>query len=66
MKTSDVIALLKTKSEVAKLLGIGRSAVSQWGDFVPADRQYEIEVKTNGLLKSDYTIQKSRENNEKK
>lgn len=65
MKTSDVINLLKTKSAVAKLLGIGRSAVSQWGDFVPLDRQYELEVKTNGLLKSDYTIQKSREKNEK-
>ena len=67
MKTVDVINFFKKKSKIAEVLGVGRSAISQWGDYVPVDRQYELEVKTGGQLKSDYSVQKlNRENNERK
>lgn len=66
MRKSDVIKFFGTGAKAARALNIDRTALYQWGELVPESRQYELEVKTNGLLKSDYTIQKLRENNEKK
>lgn len=65
MKKSDVIKFYGNGAKAARALNMCRTAFYQWGEFVPEQRQYELEVKTNGLLKSDYTIQKLRENNEK-
>lgn len=65
MKKSDVINFFGSSSKLAKFLNIERTAVYQWGDTIPENRQYELEVKTNGELKSDYSVQKLRENNEK-
>lgn len=42
MKTSDVLAKLDTDAAVARLLGITRSAVSQWGDEPPLLQQYRL------------------------
>jgi predicted transcriptional regulator len=53
MKTSDVIQFYKSKSLVAKALGISKAAVSLWGDEVPKLRAYELERLTDGALKVD-------------
>lgn len=59
MKTADVIAFYGTQIAVARALNCHRHAVYQWGEDVPLSRQYELEVKTGGALKSDYTLAKS-------
>ncbi|MDU4291127.1 Cro/CI family transcriptional regulator [Mixta calida] len=56
MKTADVIAFFGTKAATARALNCHRLAIYQWGDNVPYSRQYEVEVKTGGALKSDYTL----------
>lgn len=66
MKKTDVIKFFGSGAKAAKFLDIDRTALYQWGELVPAHRQYELEVKTNGLLKSDYSLKKLRERNEKK
>jgi transcriptional repressor of cell division inhibition gene dicB len=53
MKTSDAIQFYKSKSLVAKALGISKAAVSLWGDEVPKLRAYELERLTDGALKVD-------------
>lgn len=58
MRTENVIAFYKGTTRAAKALGIHRSSIYQWGEFVPQERQFEIEVKTGGLLKSDWTLAK--------
>ncbi|ORJ23974.1 Cro/CI family transcriptional regulator (plasmid) [Rouxiella badensis] len=65
MKTSDVILYYGTKAGAAKALNCTRSAIGQWGDFVPITRQFEIEVKTGGKLLSDYTLKKCLHLNDK-
>lgn len=56
MKTSDAIATLGGVQKLARLLNCTRVAIYKWGEDVPETRQYELEVKTGGLLKSDYTL----------
>lgn len=51
MKTSDAVAFFKTKSNLAKQLGITHSSISQWGEDVPELRAYQIERLTHGALK---------------
>lgn len=53
MKTKDVIAHFGSQQEVAKVLRIHKSAVSQWGDKVPRLRAYQLERITNGALSVD-------------
>lgn len=65
MRVIDVAKHFGSIEELAKFLKISRDSVYKWGELVPAHRQYELEVKTNGLLKSDYSVKKLRENNEK-
>ncbi|WP_392563228.1 Cro/CI family transcriptional regulator (plasmid) [Orbus sturtevantii] len=62
MKTDELLKIFKTKKNISSILNINRSAVSLWGDYVPIDRQYELEVKTGGLVKSDYTVNKEKNN----
>lgn len=62
MKTADVIAFYGTKAAAARALNVHRLAIYQWGDNVPFARQFEIEVKTGGFLKSDYTLAKEHRN----
>jgi DNA-binding transcriptional regulator YdaS (Cro superfamily) len=56
MKTSAAVALFKTKSNLAKKLGITHSSVSQWGEDVPELRAYQIERLTLGTLKVNPVI----------
>jgi len=56
MKTHEAIATVGGVQQLARLLNCTRVAIYKWGEDVPEARQYELEVKTGGLLKSDYTL----------
>lgn len=56
MKTKNVIRHFGTKTLVAKALGITKPAVGKWGKVVPELRQFQLEVITQGALKSDFTL----------
>ena len=59
MNTADVIAFFGTKAAAARALNCSRLAIYQWGESVPFMRQFELEIKTAGALKSDYTLARS-------
>lgn len=65
MRVCEVVKYFGSIDELAKFLKISRDSVYKWGEFIPNHRQYELEVKTGGILKSDYSLQQE-ENNEKK
>ena len=52
MKTQDVITFFGSRKAVAEKLGICRSAVSHWGEVVPHQRQFEIQLISRGKLKA--------------
>lgn len=52
MKLQAVINHWGSKTNVAKALGLHKSAITNWGDKVPQARQYQIEILTNGKLKA--------------
>ena len=56
MKKDDVIAYLGSVQKLSELINCDRRAIYQWGELVPEPRQYEIEVKTDRQLLSDYSI----------
>lgn len=62
MKTSELVVYFKSIQGIANFFEISRDSVYKWGDEVPESRQFELEVKTNGALKSDYTLKKELEN----
>lgn len=45
METQAVIRLFGSQAAVAKVLGLSRSAIHQWGDEVPKLRQYHLREK---------------------
>ncbi len=55
MKTSTVLLYFKNKVNIGNALGIGKSAISQWGETVPVRRAYELERITNGALKVNHS-----------
>ncbi len=55
MKKQDAIKHFGTLVKLAKALGIGHSAISQWPENIPQRRAFEIERITNGALKADFT-----------
>lgn len=56
MKKADVIAHVGGVQKLSELLNCDRRAIYQWDDIVPESRQYELEVKTGGALKTEYTL----------
>jgi len=64
MKTMQLIKHYGTLAEVGKLCGCTPQAVSKWGVNVPVLRQYQIEVITDGLFKSDFSIKKIQKESE--
>lgn len=52
MTTQEAVNFYGTKAEIAKALGIDKAAISQWGEFPPLGRQYEIQSLTKGKLKA--------------
>jgi len=55
MKTQDVIAHYGSVARAANALNLSRLAIYKWGEDVPPSREFELEVKTAGVLVSDYT-----------
>ena len=53
MKTKEAIEYFGSIKNLAEALNIWPHNISRWGDTPPLSRQYEIEVKTNGKLKSE-------------
>ena len=52
MRTTDAVNHFGSQGELAKALGITDGAVSQWGEFPPMGRQYQIQALTKGKLKA--------------
>jgi hypothetical protein len=44
MKTKQAIKLAGSAKELADLLGVTQSAVSQWGESVPTSRVWQLRV----------------------
>lgn len=61
MKTNHALVAVGGIKELCRLLNCTRSAVYQWGDEIPESRQYELEVKTDKKLKSDYTLNREKD-----
>jgi len=53
MKTQEAIRYFGSIKKLSKELDIWPHNVSRWGECPPMARQYEIEVKTNGILKAE-------------
>jgi hypothetical protein len=55
MLTSDAVKHFKGKAKLANALQISPAAVSQWGDFVPLLRQFQLNILSGGSLKIRHT-----------
>ncbi|MFB2710426.1 Cro/CI family transcriptional regulator [Aeromonas veronii] len=53
MKKQDAIDHFGGTNKLAQALGCKPQAISQWSEFVPKGRAYQIEVLTDGKLKAD-------------
>jgi len=53
MKTKDAVEHFGSVANLAKVLKISRPAISQWGEFVPDARAFQLQVMTAGLLQHD-------------
>lgn len=53
MKTRDAIDYFESQAALAKALGITTSAITQWGEDVPARRALELEKLTGGALAAE-------------
>lgn len=53
MKTSEAIEHFGGLKKLADAIGVWPQVIYQWGDSPPMSRQYELEVRTNGVLKAD-------------
>lgn len=51
MYKSDVITFFKSKSALAKALGITPGAISQWKEIIPEKQAYRLRDLTKGELK---------------
>lgn len=51
MYTKVAIKHFKTRSNLARALGISRAAVSYWGPVIPEGSAYKLESLTGGALK---------------
>lgn len=53
MKTQDVAEFFGSKKKLADSLGISPSAVTMWGELVPASRQFQIQILSCGKFKAE-------------
>lgn len=56
MKKSDVIEYFGGQGKAAKALRIHPSSITRWGEDVPDQAAYTIELLTRGALKTDETL----------
>lgn len=52
MLTKDAIEFFGSRDKLAVALGIDRTATYHWGEHVPEQRQYQIQVITKNKLKA--------------
>jgi transcriptional repressor of cell division inhibition gene dicB len=52
MTTKEAIQHYGGIKQLASALGIWAHVIYRWGEHPPMARQYELEVKTNGILKA--------------
>jgi len=54
MKKSEAVKYFGSQSELAKVCGITKQAVSLWpGEHVPQEHQYALQILTKGQLTAD-------------
>lgn len=53
MKTKEAIEYFGGVKELAQFLNVYPQVVYKWGETPPYGRQYELEVRTGGILKAD-------------
>ena len=53
MKTKEAIQYYGNIKKLADALGMWPHVIYRWGEHPPVARQYELDVKTNGKLKSE-------------
>lgn len=53
MLKQEAIEHFGSQANLARALGVSRSAISQWPDEVPEGRDYQIEILTKGKLKAN-------------
>ncbi|EOD9110338.1 TPA: Cro/Cl family transcriptional regulator [Vibrio parahaemolyticus] len=58
MKTETVINHFGSATAVGNACKCSPQAVAKWGEEVPFLRQFQLEIITNGELKSDFTSTK--------
>ncbi len=59
MLKHEAIKYFGNQANLAKKLNINQAAISQWGEFVPPLRAYEIERLTKGELKFSSELKKA-------
>lgn len=54
MTPNDLLEYYGTKAEIARAIGVKQPSITEWfnGGEVPEDRQYQIELATNGALRA--------------
>lgn len=53
MKLADAIKYAGNATSLAELIGVTPSAICQWGDVIPDNRQLQLERITLGALRAD-------------
>ena len=53
MTTQEAINHYGSTKKLADVLGVWPQVIYAWGDRPPMGRQYELEVKTDGVLRAD-------------
>lgn len=53
MRTDQAISHFGSARKLAKVLGISRQAIGQWGERVPRGRAYELQILTGGALQAE-------------
>lgn len=53
MTYDEAIAFFRTQKRLSRALGVGQAAVSGWRRMIPARYQYQLEVITDGALRTD-------------
>ena len=56
MRKADVLSHFKKQTRIARVLGLTKSAVSQWGEVIPEGMAYKLEVITRGKLRVDPSL----------
>ena len=56
MTTQEAIDYYGSTKKLADALGVWPQVIYNWNQTPPMARQYELEVKTNGVLKADRQV----------